>query len=85
MNLAISPKLQELIEQRLRSGRYATPEDVVAAALHSLDQEEKLGEFEAGEFEGLLDEGENSGQALDGEQVLAEIRNLRSCPRKDRW
>jgi antitoxin ParD1/3/4 len=78
MNLAIAPELQKLIEQRIKSGRYATPEDVMAAALCSLDQDEKLGQFEPGELDRLLEEGENSGEPLDGEQVLAELRNLRS-------
>jgi antitoxin ParD1/3/4 len=80
MNLAITPELQRLIEQRMKSGHYPTPQDVVAAALYSLDQEEKLGEFESGELEQLLADGENSGPPLDGEKVLAELRNLRSRP-----
>ena len=77
MDLTISPELRTLIEQRMRSGRYATAEDVVAAALRSLEQDERSGEFEAGELDQLLAEGEASGQPLDGEQVLAELRGLR--------
>lgn len=77
MHMALTPELQKLIERRVKSGKYATPEDVVAAALHSLDQDEKMEEFEAGELDRLLAEGENSGEALDGETVLAELRKLR--------
>lgn len=78
MNLTITPELMRVIERRMKSGQYATPDDVVAAALHRLDQDEKLGEFESGEMDGLLAQGENSGPALDGATVLAELRNLRS-------
>lgn len=78
MSLAITAELQKLIEQRVKSGRYATPEDVVAAALYSLDQREKFGEFDDGELDRLMSEGENSGGPLDGEKVLAELRDLRS-------
>ncbi len=78
MNVVITPQLQRLIEERMKSGRYATPEDVVTAALYSLDRNENFGEFEPGEFDQLLAKGENSGEALDGEQVLAELRDLRS-------
>lgn len=76
MHLAISPELQRLIERRVRSGQYATPEDVLAAAMHSLDQEETRAEFISGELDHLLEEGEESGELLDGEEVLAELRRL---------
>lgn len=77
MHMALTPELQKLIERRVKSGKYATPEDVVTAALHSLDQDEKMEEFEAGELDRLLAEGEKSGESLDGETVLAELRRLR--------
>lgn len=78
MNMPITPDVQRLIERRMASGHYATPDDVLRAALHSLEQEEELGEFVPGELDALLAEGEQSGPALDGEAVLAELRGLRS-------
>ena len=77
MNLAITAELKRLIEQRMESGRYATHEEVLRAALRSLEQEEELGDFEPGELDALLAEGEQSGRPLDGEEVLAELRSLR--------
>ncbi len=81
MKLSLPPRIQKLIDERVESGRYKTPEDVVAAAMANLDQQESLGDFEPGEFEQLLDEGEQSGSPLDGEQVLAELRALRATGR----
>ena len=78
MNLAITPELEKLIRRRMKAGHYATPQEVVAAGLYRLDQDDKLGDFEPGELDGLLAEGENSGPALDGEKVLTELRDLRS-------
>lgn len=77
MNMPITPDVQLLIERRMASGNYATPDDVLRAALHSLEQEEELGEFAPGELDALLAEGEQSGPALDGEAVLVELRGLR--------
>jgi antitoxin ParD1/3/4 len=77
MNLSLPPEVQRLIDERVRSGRYRTAEDVIAAAIAQLDQQEDAGDFTAGEMEALLDEGERSGAALDGEQVFAELRELR--------
>jgi hypothetical protein len=43
-----------------------------------LERDERSGEFDAGEWDTLLAEGEDSGKALDGKSVLAELRDLRS-------
>ena len=80
MNLKLNPQTQRLIEDRLKSGRYATAEDVVTAALHALELDERSEDFEAGELDRLLEQGEKSGAPLDGEEVLAEIRQLGGRP-----
>jgi putative addiction module CopG family antidote len=60
MALTLGPQLQNLIDERVKSGKYASAEDVVAAAMASLDQQERFGDFEAGELDELLREGERS-------------------------
>jgi antitoxin ParD1/3/4 len=84
MNLALNADAESLIADRVRSGKYATAEEVVTAALHALEQDEHGGEFAAGEWDTLLAEGERSGEALDGEAVLAELRALRQSARSGR-
>jgi putative addiction module CopG family antidote len=77
MKLSLPPHIAKLIEDRIRSGKYHTAEDVVAAAMSNLEEQESRADFDPGELDRLLDEGENSGPPLDGEQVLAEVRGLR--------
>ncbi|HYO10086.1 MAG TPA: type II toxin-antitoxin system ParD family antitoxin [Tepidisphaeraceae bacterium] len=77
MNLSLPPQIQKLIDERVRSGQYGSPEDVVAAAVATLDQQEKRGDFAPGELHRLLEDGEAGGDALDGDQVFAELRALR--------
>jgi putative addiction module CopG family antidote len=77
MNLSLPRKVEQSIEQRVKSGRYKTPEDVITAAVANLDQQEQTGDFSPGEMDGLLAEGERSGEPLDGERVLNELRKLR--------
>jgi putative addiction module CopG family antidote len=77
MNL--DPKLQQLIDERVKSGKYASPEDVVAAALLTLDQQERFGDFAAGELDDLLAEGERSIKTdgtLDGDEAF-RMRQVR--------
>jgi len=78
MDLKLAPDVRKLIDDRVRSGKYSSPEEVVTAALCSLDHDEKHGEFETGEWERLLTEAEESGDCLDGDAVLAELAALRS-------
>jgi Arc/MetJ-type ribon-helix-helix transcriptional regulator len=74
MQLTISEQTRKLIEERLRSGQYESAEDVVAAAVAQMGQHDQLGDFSAGELDQLLAQGEESGAALDGDQVLSELR-----------
>lgn len=81
MNLSLDPQLKKLIEERVNSGQYATPEDVVSAALLTLDQHERFADFDPGELDGLLAEGERSIEqegTLDGEEAFQRRRNQRA-------
>lgn len=78
MNLPLDPNARKLITRRVKSGKYASAQEVVTAALHALERDERSGEFNAGEWDTLLAEGEASGKALDGKVVQAELRKLRS-------
>jgi len=68
----------------VKSGRYATPEEVVAAALLTLDQQEWLSDFARGELDELLAEGERSiteEGTLDGREAL-QLRRARRAGRQ---
>jgi Arc/MetJ-type ribon-helix-helix transcriptional regulator len=78
MNIPLDPETQRLFDERMRLGGYATPADVVRAGLALLAQQESSDDFDAGELEEFLAEGERSGPPLDGEEVLAELRALRT-------
>jgi len=70
MNLTLKPGLKKRIDDRVKSGRYATAEDVVAAALVTLDQQERFGDFLPGELDRMLEVGEQSIEkygTLDGD------------------
>jgi antitoxin ParD1/3/4 len=73
MNVSLKPDVQKLIDERVNSGKYSSPEEVVEAAVLALDQLENFGDFEAGELDGLLAEGEQSIHdegTLDGEDAF---------------
>jgi putative addiction module CopG family antidote len=77
MQLALSPEIRHFIQKQVKSGKYATPEAVVTAALHLLENGDQGGDFKPGEWDRLLEEGEKSGKSLAGRTVLTELRRLR--------
>jgi len=82
MNLALNQDLEKLIQNRIDSGQYSTPEDVVAAAMIAWEQQEAFGDFEPGELKTLLAEGDRSIRehgSLDGEEAFRARRERRAA------
>jgi Arc/MetJ-type ribon-helix-helix transcriptional regulator len=76
MNLSLGPEAEKLIRQNLENGRFVTAEEVVLAALTSLDQQTSYGDFAPGELDELVAEGERSIERegeIDADAVFAEI------------
>jgi Arc/MetJ-type ribon-helix-helix transcriptional regulator len=74
-----APHVRSFIEEKLRSGRYRTPEEVVQAGLAALMQQPD--DFSPGEWDELLAEGEASIErygTLDGDEALDARRRRRS-------
>jgi len=85
MNLSLEPDVQKLIDERVSSGKYSTPEEVIAAAIIALDQLEHFGDFDASELDSLLAEGEQSIErdgTLDGEEAYQGRAQRRAERRK---
>ncbi|HUO07669.1 MAG TPA: type II toxin-antitoxin system ParD family antitoxin [Phycisphaerae bacterium] len=74
MQLSLDNEIQRRITDRVNSGQYGSPEEVIAAALAALEHEERAMEFAPGELDRLVAEGDASGPALDGDTVLAELK-----------
>ena len=72
MTLTIGPETQRLLDERMKAGRYASLEELLIAALTSLEQNEEAGAFDNGEWDALLEAGEQSISAegtLDGDEA----------------
>jgi Arc/MetJ-type ribon-helix-helix transcriptional regulator len=85
MNLALSPHVEKLITDHVKSGRFGSPEEVITAAISSLDQATAFGDFAPGELNDLLAEGDRdieNGDVLSGEEVFASLRRRSADQRK---
>jgi Arc/MetJ-type ribon-helix-helix transcriptional regulator len=84
LKISLNPEVQKLIDEIAKSGKYATLEDVLAAAIVTLEQHERQGEFDPGELDELLAKGEQSlvqEGPLDGAQAFKLRRERRAQTR----
>lgn len=77
MNLSLPTGIQKQIEDRVRSGKYASAEDVIAAALAHLDQQDQLDRFAPGDIDAMIAEGESDiarGDVIPLDEAFAAVR-----------
>ena len=76
MNVSLTPELEELIQERVRSGRYTSASEVVREALRLLEDRDELRRLRFAELRTQVAAGLDSldrGQARDGDAVIDEI------------
>jgi putative addiction module CopG family antidote len=80
MNLSLNPEVQKFIEDRVRTGQYATPEEVVHTAIARLRREESaaVGDDDLSDDDlAAIEEGlaqANRGEGRPWEEVREELR-----------
>lgn len=79
MNLILHRKNGKMIEDKVRTGEYDRPEDVVRAAMISLLARETRGDFAPRELERLLEEGKESNRRYGTLDAKAALRRRRQC------
>jgi antitoxin ParD1/3/4 len=80
MHLQISPDLENLINKRLSTGAYDSPEEVLRRALELQDAEESLTEDERLALSTQLEEGylqAERGELIDGEHARNQISKMK--------
>ncbi len=78
MELRFDIDTQKFIDEKVASGQYGSPEDVLRAALAALQFQESYGQFCPGELDRLIAEGEASlvdGGPIPASQAIADIRS----------
>ena len=76
MNVQLTREAEELIRQKVESGRYNSASEVVREALRLLEEREQIDELRREEIRNTIDEGLEAlrrGEAVDGEEVFARL------------
>jgi len=88
MNVSLTPELERLIHDRVKSGRYHSASEVVREALRLLEDRDELRRLRLDEMRQRIAAGLASldeGKAIPGEAVFAELEaGLSSGARQSR-
>jgi antitoxin ParD1/3/4 len=77
MNLIIKPELENFIQQEMLSGNYASPNEVIEAALNLLEQKKSYDAWatEIGEKIDVAVAQLDRGEGLNGQEVIDNLRS----------
>ncbi len=76
MNLSLKPELESFIQKEITLGKYATPDEVIEAALNLLDRRNSYDRWviEIGDKIDTAIAQIDRGEGLKGEEVFSSLR-----------
>jgi len=76
VNVSLTPELEQLVKDKVSSGRYHSVSEVMGEALRLLEERDRLQEKRIAELKAKIQVGIEElerGEGIDGEEVFAEI------------
>jgi len=68
MNISLTPQLEKLVQDRVRSGRYTSASEVIREALRLMDERDRLLEAKFDQLRQDIREGLDSGPSAPWDQ-----------------
>lgn len=81
MNISLTPELERLVEERVKSGRYATASEVIREGLRLLEEQEELKQQRLADVRRKIDRGLDQldkGLGIPGSEARARLRREKS-------
>ncbi|MBX9668348.1 MAG: type II toxin-antitoxin system ParD family antitoxin [Candidatus Obscuribacterales bacterium] len=78
MNVSLSPELEQLIDQKVKSGMYNSASEVIRAGLRLLQEQDELRQIRLRELKHEVQKGLDQidrGEIVDGDEVFQELRD----------
>jgi len=76
MNVHLTPELETLVHNKVKSGRYNSASEVVREALRLFEQRDRIRELQLREVRRKIDQGWGSlerGEGIDGEEFFKRL------------
>lgn len=81
MNISLTPELERLVDDKVKSGRYASASEVIREGLRLLEEQEELKQQRLGEVRRKIDRGLDQldkGLGIPGPEARARLQRRRS-------
>ncbi|MEH2095528.1 CopG family transcriptional regulator [Nostoc sp. 'Peltigera membranacea cyanobiont' 213] len=76
MNISLTPELEQLVKDKVSSGKYHSVSEVMGEALRLLEERDRIRDQRLVELKAKIQVGIEElerGEGIDGEEVFAEI------------
>jgi antitoxin ParD1/3/4 len=76
MNVHLTPELEQLVQQKVESGRYNSASEVVREALRLMEQRDELRRVQLQQLRSRIDKGlaeAGRGEGADGEEFMGGL------------
>jgi antitoxin ParD1/3/4 len=81
VNISLTPELERLVDERVKSGRYASASEVIREGLRLLEEQEELKQQRLAEVRRKIERGIdqlNRGLGIPGPEARARLRQRKS-------
>jgi antitoxin ParD1/3/4 len=81
VNISLTPELERLVDNKVKSGRYATASEVIREGLRLLEEHEQLKEQRLAELRRKIDRGLeqlDQGLGISGTEARERLRRRKS-------
>ncbi|MCL6749725.1 type II toxin-antitoxin system ParD family antitoxin [Nostoc sp. CCCryo 231-06] len=76
MNISLTPELEQLVKDKVSSGKYHSVSEVMGEALRLLEERDRVRDQRLAELKAKIQVGIEElerGEGIDGEEVFAEL------------
>jgi antitoxin ParD1/3/4 len=76
MNVHLTPELEQLVQNKVKTGRYNSASEVVREALRLLEEHDQIRQMRLQEIRRKIQEGWDSlrrGEGMDGEEFMVQL------------
>jgi len=74
MVVSLTPELQKLLSEKVKSGLYQSPGEVIREGLRLLEERDRLYQVRLADLRGEITKGIESGPSVPGARVFRELR-----------
>jgi antitoxin ParD1/3/4 len=77
MNISLTPELEQLVDEKVKSGRYASASEVIREGLRLLEEQEQMKQHRLAEIRQKIDRGLDQldkGQGIPSREARSRLR-----------